>query len=135
MRGKGCAIYVLNFSPHATIKIPTAIKAREGGGMILSTTIKKMTASLTQRENINAVGLRIYKGDHKIIYHFQHYHSMETFAHFEIFDMTGKRAAEGHKVKLKTLDKFFSLQNSEFPVLNESAKIIMIYHVKNLEFQ
>jgi len=27
----------------------------------------------------------------------QHYHSMETFAHFEIFDMTGKRAAEGHK--------------------------------------
>ena len=28
----------------------------------------------------------------------QHYHSMETFSHFEIFDLSGNRVVEGHKV-------------------------------------
>ena len=28
----------------------------------------------------------------------QHFHSMETFSHFEIFNYAGKRVVEGHKV-------------------------------------
>ena len=28
----------------------------------------------------------------------QHFHSMETFSHFEIFNYAGRRVVEGHKV-------------------------------------
>ena len=29
----------------------------------------------------------------------QHFHSMETFSHFEIFNYAGRRVVEGHKVR------------------------------------
>ena len=32
----------------------------------------------------------------------QHFHSMETFSHFEIFNYAGSRVVEGHKVNINS---------------------------------
>jgi len=45
----------------------------------------------------------------------QHYHSMETFSHFEIFDMTGKRVVEGHKAS-------FCLEDNDCENVEEKYK-------------
>jgi hypothetical protein len=43
----------------------------------------------------------------------QHYHSMETFAHFEIYDLQGNRAAEGHKVRYNLWVLSFGFEMTE----------------------
>jgi len=66
----------------------------------------------------------------------QHYHSMETFAHFEIFDHNGHRAAEGHKASFCLednecvgVDPHFDCENYGDQGITAGCKDIYYYNI------
>ena len=61
---------------------------------------RRLLRFTTAIENVGSADFRPFIPKNAWEWHscHQHYHSMETFSHFEIFDARGRRVVEGHKV-------------------------------------